>query len=215
MTLPELEKKLNEAKVPAAMYSLDGGMANGTYCIDRAGNEWEIYYASGGKKTVIDTAATLEGAYDSFWNAVSIKMEFHKMARTANHKRSWNSFWVCGILFGLVFAGMGGINLWIYMNDPSKAAPLPVSIFFVLMGLCMIGPAAGSMASMNIKKKDFIYAFVNDEFTACYSQREEAAGELWKQVKHFMEKETLWSKYKLKYSREWLMWYGDELEKYR
>ena len=68
---------------------------------------------------------------------------------------------------------------------------------------------------MNIKKKDFIYAFVNDELTACYSQREEAAGELWKQVKYFMEKETLWSKYKLKYSREWLMWYSDQLEKYR
>ena len=79
MTLPELEKKLADAKVPAAMYSLDGSLANGTYCIDRAGNEWEIYYASGGKKTVIDTAATLEGAYDSFWNAVSIKMEFHKI----------------------------------------------------------------------------------------------------------------------------------------
>ena len=29
MTLPELEKKLTDAKVPAAMYSLDGGMANG------------------------------------------------------------------------------------------------------------------------------------------------------------------------------------------
>ena len=214
MTLSELEQKLINAKVPADMYSLEGGMKNGTYCIEQTGNEWCVYYASGGKKTVLDTAGSLEAAYDSLWNAISVKQEFHNLARIANHKRSWTGFWVSGTLFGLIFAGLGALNLYVYINDPTKAAPLPVSIFFMLMGLCMIGPVAGTMANMNIKKKTFIYDFMNDDMTSVYSDREGAAKALWKLVKHFMERETLWSKYKLKYSREWLMWYSKELEKY-
>lgn len=214
MTLSELEQKLINAKVPADMYSLEGGMKNGTYCIEQTDNEWCVYYASGGKKTVLDTAGSLEAAYDSLWNAISVKQEFHNLARIANHKRSWTGFWVSGTLFGLIFAGLGAVNLYVYINDPTKAAPLPVSIFFMLMGLCMIGPVAGTMANMNIKKKTFIYDFMNDDMTSVYSDREGAAKALWKLVKHFMERETLWSKYKLKYSREWLMWYSKELEKY-
>ena len=41
-----LEKMLVENKVPSDMYSLQGGLPNEAYCIDKIDGKWEVYYLS-------------------------------------------------------------------------------------------------------------------------------------------------------------------------
>ena len=65
------------------------------------------------------------------------------------------------------------------------------------------------------KKRNFIKGFMADDATLVYKDRQKAADVLWKHVKHFMEAETLWSRYKYDYYRLWLEKYEDELERFK
>ena len=62
---------------------------------------------------------------------------------------------------------------------------------------------------------NFINGFMADDATLVYIDRQKAANVLWKHVKHFMEAETIGSRYKYDYSRLWLEKYEDKLEKFK
>ena len=48
-----LEKMLVENKVPSDMYSLQGGLPNEAYCIDKIDGKWEVYYSERGTRSYI------------------------------------------------------------------------------------------------------------------------------------------------------------------
>ena len=51
MTKIELEKKLREEGVRVDSYSLNGGLPNEAYCLNRTESGWEVYYSERGNKT--------------------------------------------------------------------------------------------------------------------------------------------------------------------
>ena len=51
MTIQELERKLNNERVPKNMYSLlIGGFPNEAFCLVKQDDIWEVYYSEHGKK---------------------------------------------------------------------------------------------------------------------------------------------------------------------
>ena len=134
----------------------------------------------------------------------------------SNKKRGWTIFQVMGTLGGAFFVFMGCmmINL---LQDPDNnvASVIVVSGFFIMMGLVLWGAVVGTALYLKKKRTLFIAAFMADESTKIYSDREGAAYELWLLVKKFTQTEPLWSKYKPVYNGFWLTKYADKLEKYR
>jgi len=106
------------------------------------------------------------------------------------------------------------INL---LQDPDNnvASVIVVSGFFIMMGLVLWGAVVGTALYLKKKRTLFITAFMADEATKIYSDREGAAYELWLLVKKFTQTEPMWSKYKPVYNGFWLTKYADKLEKYR
>ena len=103
------------------------------------------------------------------------------------------------------------------LQDPDNnvASVIGVSGFFILMGLGLWAAVIGSALHLKKKRALFITAFMADDATSVYSDREGAAYELWLLVKKFTQTEPLWSKYKPVYAAYWLEKFGKELEKYR
>lgn len=53
MTIKELRERLEQENVPQNSYSLDGGMPNDKYCLEKTTVGWEVYYSEmGGKREV-------------------------------------------------------------------------------------------------------------------------------------------------------------------
>lgn len=53
MNKQQLEKVLLINKVPKELYSLNGGLPNEAYCIEKENDKWYVYYSERGKKTGI------------------------------------------------------------------------------------------------------------------------------------------------------------------
>jgi hypothetical protein len=83
------------------------------------------------------------------------------------------------------------------------------------LGIGLWGAVVGTALYLKKKRAQFIMAFMADEATKIYSDREGAAYELWLLVKKFTQTEPMWSKYKPVYNGYWLQKYADKLEKYR
>lgn len=47
----KLEKKLREEEVRVDSYSLNGGLPNDAYCLNRIESGWQVYYSERGNKT--------------------------------------------------------------------------------------------------------------------------------------------------------------------
>ena len=101
------------------------------------------------------------------------------------------------------------INL---LKDPHNdvARVIVVSGFFIMMGLILWGAVVGTALYLKKKRTLFITAFMADEATKIYSDREGAAYELWLLVKKFTQTEPMWSKYKPVYNGYWLQKYADK-----
>lgn len=141
----------------------------------------------------------------------------HELARMSNSKRSWNGA-VIGLSFLYLFMMFMGIA-WIAASVTSKDNDQPG---LIVGGIFVIILAQGALAGIiltvrfvNAKKRKFIEGFMEDDATLVYKDREAAANVLWKYVKHFMESETLWSRYKYDYSKLWLEKYEDKIEMFR
>ena len=122
-----------------------------------------------------------------------------------------------GTLVGAFFVFMGCMMMAALLKDPNNDVMrvILVSGFFMVMGLGLWAAVVGSALYLKKKRMQFISAFMADEATGIFSEREEAAYELWLLVKKFTQTEPLWSKYKSVYNRYWLQKYAQSLEKYR
>ena len=134
-----------------------------------------------------------------------------------NKKRGWTIFQVMGTLGGIFFVFMGCmIMIHLLQNsDNNVIGVIVVSGFFIMMGLVLWGAVVGSAIYLKKKRAMFITAFMSDEATKNYFDREGAAYELWSLVKKFTQTEPLWSKYKPVYNGYWLEKYEDKLEKFK
>lgn len=135
----------------------------------------------------------------------------------SNKKRGWTIFQVMGTLVGAFFVFMGCMMMAALLKDPNNDVMrvILVSGFFMVMGLGLWAAVVGSALYLKKKRVQFISAFMADEATGIFSEREEAAYELWLLVKKFTQTEPLWSKYKPVYNRYWIQKYAQSLEKYR
>ena len=51
MDVVALKEILQNDKISKDFYSLQGGLPNESYCIEKRGNNWEVYYSERGTKT--------------------------------------------------------------------------------------------------------------------------------------------------------------------
>ena len=135
----------------------------------------------------------------------------------SNKKRGWTIFQVMGTIVGAFFVFMGCMMMAALLKDPDNnvVSVIVVSGFIILMGLGLWGAVVGSALYLKKKRALFIMAFLEDEATKIYSDREGAAYELWLLVKKSTQTEPLWSKYKPVYNRYWLQKFADMLEKFK
>ena len=135
----------------------------------------------------------------------------------SNAKRGWLPFWICGILFYLFTLVMGvGIIVSVLQDKPEDSvSPVAAAIFMVILGHGMLAGVIISIRYLGRKKRAFISGFMADEATSVYEDRMAAAEVLWKLVKHYMEKEPFYSRFKLEYNRDWLETYEEKLEGFK
>ena len=141
----------------------------------------------------------------------------HELARMSNYKRSWIGAWV-GMVLGYVLfmvIGIAFIAAFFTSTESGTKGALPAGIFFIIMA--QGAPVIIFFTARFVlgKKRNFINGFMADDATLVYIDRQKAANVLWKHVKHFMEAETIGSRYKYDYSRLWLEKYEDKLEKFK
>ena len=51
MKKQDLAKKLNEKNIRVDSFSLEGGLPNEAYCLNKTKDCWEVYYSERGRKT--------------------------------------------------------------------------------------------------------------------------------------------------------------------
>ena len=141
----------------------------------------------------------------------------HELARTSNYKRSWIGAWVGLSLLYVFFMFMGCAIIYTSLTSmkSDKISALIAGIFILLLAQGAAVAVFFTVRFVLDKKRNFIKGFMADDATLVYKDRQKAADVLWKHVKHFMEAETLWSRYKYDYSRLWLEKYEDELERFK
>ena len=141
----------------------------------------------------------------------------HELARMSNYKRSWTGAWVGMSLLYVLFMiiGIAAISAYLTSTESGNEAALPVGIFFIIMAQGAPFTIVFTASFVLGKKRNFIKGFMADDATRIYIDRQKAANVLWKHVKHFMEAETIGSRYKYDYSRLWLEKYEDKLEKFK
>ena len=139
------------------------------------------------------------------------------VVRITNKKRGWTVFQVMGTIGGAFFVFMGCAMMIALLKDPKNdvARVIGVSGFFIAMGLGLWAAVVGTALHLKKKRAVFITAFMADEATKIYSDRDGAAYELWLLVKKFTQTEPMWSKYKPVYNGYWLQKYADKLDKYK
>lgn len=135
----------------------------------------------------------------------------------SNEKRGWTVFQVMGTLGGAFFVFMGCMLMINLLKDPHNdvARVIVVSGFIMVLGIGLWGAVVGTALYLKKKRAQFIMAFMADEATKIYSDREGAAYELWLLVKKFTQTEPLWSKHKPVYNGYWLKKFADMLEEYK
>ena len=113
------------------------------------------------------------------------------VVRISNKKRGWTIFQVTGSLVGAFFVFMGCMMMINLIKDPHNdvARVIVLSGFFIMMGLILWGAVVGTALYLKKKRTLFITAFMADEATKIYSDREGAAYELWLLVKKFTQTE--------------------------
>ena len=139
------------------------------------------------------------------------------VVRISNKKREWTVFQVMGTLGGAFFVFMGCMLMINLLKDPHNdvARVIVVSGFIMALGIGLWGAVVGTALYLKKKRAQFIMAFMADEATKIYSDREGAAYELWLLVKKFTQTEPLWSKYKPVYNGYWLQKFANMLEEYK
>ena len=141
----------------------------------------------------------------------------HELARMSNYKRSWLGAWI-GLSFLYVFfmvIGIALIGISLTSTESETSGARITGMFFIFLAQDAVVVIFLTMRFILSKKRKFIKGFMADDATLVYKDRQKAANALWKHVKHFMEAESVWSRYKYEYSRLWLVKFEDRIEKYK
>ena len=139
----------------------------------------------------------------------------YELTRYANRRRGYKKFWIVGSIFFTIFAGAGvGALVQYFTTEPRDPNLLIAALFSYLIGSGMLILVMITLIRQQKKRRRFVMAFMADEYTARYKEREKAAQTLWKHVSRYMDKESPFSRFKLEYSRDWLEKYKRELKKY-
>lgn len=76
MTLAKLSARLKQENIPARVYSLNGGLANDTYCIENKADGWDVYYTGRGEKFDVENFSSEDAACDRLYQRImEIKSE--------------------------------------------------------------------------------------------------------------------------------------------
>ncbi|WP_026478302.1 hypothetical protein [Alkaliphilus transvaalensis] len=70
MNINDLKKILINNNIPKDAYSLDGGLPNEAYCLNRNGGNWEVYYSERGQKSGLKLFRTENEACDYFYKSL-------------------------------------------------------------------------------------------------------------------------------------------------
>ena len=71
MLIKELEKKIIADKIPLDLYSLNGGLPNEKFCIEKIEEKWQTYYSERGLKSKIKIFNSEEDACKYFYELLS------------------------------------------------------------------------------------------------------------------------------------------------
>lgn len=138
---------------------------------------------------------------------------------TSPTKRSWGlRGFIIGVIFGTILIGFGIAAIIAVSTDPSvrdRFSPIAMATFMIMGGIAIYIVSLCSLLRVRKWKRRFIAAFMADEATDIYSDRQAAALKLWKLVKRCVELASPTLKLRLIYSRDWYLKYKDELEEYR
>lgn len=75
MSIKDLEEFILINQVPEDAYSLNGGLPNEAYCINREENQWEVYYSERGRKCGLVKFDTESSACDYFQSLISRELQ--------------------------------------------------------------------------------------------------------------------------------------------
>lgn len=74
MDIEELKEILQNEKIPEDFYSLKGGLPNESYCIEKKGNIWDVYYSERGSKTDLKKFDTEDEACRHLYKRVKLML---------------------------------------------------------------------------------------------------------------------------------------------
>lgn len=138
---------------------------------------------------------------------------------TSPTKRSWGlRGLIIGVVFGTALVAFGTAAIIAVSTDPSvrdRFSPTAMGVFMILGGIALYIVSLCSYLRVRRWRRRFVAAFMADEATNIYSDRQAAALKLWKLVKRCVELASPTLRLKLIYSRDWLEKYKDELEVFR
>lgn len=66
----DLRSILINNNIPKDTYSLEGGLPNEAYCLNLAGDKWEVYYSERGQKSGLKLFKTEDEACDYFYKSL-------------------------------------------------------------------------------------------------------------------------------------------------
>ena len=70
MTLSELSVRLQQENIPDRAYSLSGGFANDTFCIETTGDGWDVYYTERGEKFDVEHFSSEDAACNRLFERI-------------------------------------------------------------------------------------------------------------------------------------------------
>ena len=134
-------------------------------------------------------------------------------------KRSWGiRGFIIGVIFGTILAGFGIAAIVATLTVPDvrdRFSPVAMGTFLILGGIALYIVSICSLLRVRRWQRRFIAAFVADEATNIYRDRQAAALKLWKLVRRCVQLASPTLKLRMVYSHEWLIKYRSELEEFR
>lgn len=70
MTKLDLKKLLEEEKINPTLYSLEGGLPNEAFCLNKNSEFWEVYYSEKGNKSGLKKFDTENEACKYFYKLI-------------------------------------------------------------------------------------------------------------------------------------------------
>lgn len=76
MTKQELAKRLTKETIPEDCYTLEGGLPNEKWCLEKTPTGWDIYYSERGLRNQLQQFISEEQACDYFYKELKKMMEY-------------------------------------------------------------------------------------------------------------------------------------------